>query len=150
MVRVALAELPGLVGREVAVSDWVTIDQQRIDQFAAATGDHQWIHVDAQRAAASPYGGTIAHGFLTLSLIAGLRMTCLQIADAKMSVNYGLNRVRFPAPVPAGSRVRARFALAAVEPVAKDCLQCTWDVVVELQGSGKPACVAQTVSRLFF
>jgi acyl dehydratase len=127
----------------------VTIDQQRIDQFAAATGDHQWIHVDAQRAAATPYGGTIAHGMLTLSLIAGLRMNCLQITDATMSVNYGLNRVRFPAPVPAGSRVRARFVLAAVEAVAQDCLQCTWDVVVELEGSAKPACVAQTVSRLF-
>jgi acyl dehydratase len=149
MVRVALAELPGLVGREIAVSDWVTIDQQRIDQFAAATGDHQWIHVDAQRAAATPYGGTIAHGFLTLSLIAGLRMNCLQITDATMSVNYGLNRVRFPAPVPVGGRVRARFALAAVEPVAQDCVQCVWDVVVELEGSAKPACVAQTVSRLF-
>ena len=143
-----LHELQALVGREIGVSDWTTVDQARIDQFAAATGDHQWIHVDPVRAKSGPFGTTVAHGFLTLSLIPELFETAFVIADVRMGVNYGLNKVRFTAPVPAGARVRGRFVLQAYEPIEQGA-QLTVLATVELEGSPKPACVAETVSRRF-
>ena len=143
-----LHDLQALVGREIGVSDWISVDQQRIDQFAAATGDHQWIHVDPVRAADGPFGRTIAHGFLTLSLVPEMFATAFDIADVHMGVNYGLNRVRFTAPVPSGSRVRGHFVLKAYEPIEGGA-QLTVEVRVELEGSAKPACVAETLSRRF-
>ena len=143
-----LHELQALVGQEVGVSGWITVDQARIDQFAAATGDHQWIHVDPVRAKSGPFGTTVAHGFLTLSLIPELFETAFAIADVRMGVNYGLNKVRFTAPVPAGARVRGRFALLGYEPIEQGA-QLTVRATVELEGSAKPACVAETVSRRF-
>ena len=114
-----LSELAGLAGQEVAVSDWITISQEQVNQFAQATGDHQWIHVDVDRATAGPFGGPIAHGYLTLSLIPRFFLSSLQIREARMGVNYGLNRVRFMAPVPVGSRLRARMKLLKSEPIDK-------------------------------
>jgi len=143
-----LESLQQRVGEELAVSDWVTIDQDRIDQFAEATGDHQWIHVDRERAARGPFGTTIAHGYLTLSLIPHLAEQALCFDDVRMSINYGLNRVRFPSPVPVDSRVRARFKLAAYE-VIEGGAQITMEVTIEREGSAKPACVAEALSRRF-
>jgi acyl dehydratase len=143
-----LASLQPLVGQDIGTSDWVTVDQARIDQFAQATGDHQWIHTDPVRAAAGPFGTTVAHGFLTLSLVPMLFDTGFAIADVKMGVNYGLNRVRFTAPVPAGGRVRGRFLLLGYEPLPGGA-QLTVQVTIELEGSAKPACVAETVSRRY-
>lgn len=143
-----LANLQSRVGEELAVSDWITIEQARIDQFAEATGDHQWIHVDAARAAAGPFGATVAHGFLTLSLLPQLFESGFAIDDVKMGINYGLNRVRFPAPVHVGSRLRGRFRLAAYEPLQGGA-QLTVAVTIEMEGSNKPACVAETVSRRY-
>jgi acyl dehydratase len=137
------------VGHEVAVSDWVEISQQRIDLFADATGDHQWIHTDAERAKReSPYGGTVAHGFLTLSLLPALLANALQMVDMKMGLNYGLNKVRFPAPVPVGSRVRARLAILSIEDIAGGA-QIVWSVVMEREGGDKPVCVAEFVMRRY-
>ena len=136
------------IGQEIAVSDWMTVTQERIDRFADATDDHQWIHVDRTRAAQSTFGGTIAHGFLTLSLLPHFTAEALAFPPGKMSVNYGLNRVRFTAPVRAGKRVRARFVLAAMEDVPGG-VQMTWKVTIELEGSDKPACVAETISRRY-
>jgi len=143
-----LAELQALVGQELGVSDWLAVDQARIDLFAQATGDHQWIHTDPVRAAAGPFGATVAHGFLTLSLLPVLFETGFAIDDVRMGVNYGLNRVRFPAPVRVGSRLRGRFRLLAYEPLDGGA-QLTVESVVELDGSDKPACVAESVSRRF-
>ena len=143
-----LDELKQWVGKEVATSDWLSVDQDRIDRFADATGDHQWIHVDPVRAKSGPFGTTVAHGFLTLSLIPELFETAFAIADVRMGVNYGLNKVRFTAPVPAGARVRGRFALLGYEPIEQGA-QLTVLATVELEGSAKPACVAETVSRRF-
>jgi acyl dehydratase len=145
----SLAELPPLVGQELAVSDWITVTQQQIDLFADATGDHQWIHVDPERARAGPFGGTIAHGFLTLSLIPKMVEAALEIRNLRMSVNYGLNRVRFPSPVPAGSRLRSRIKLLECEPLPGHGLQIVWQVTVEREGSDKPACVAESVTRRY-
>lgn len=148
-VRIAhLASLQPRVGEHLATSGWVLVDQDRIDLFAQATGDHQWIHTDPVRAAAGPYGTTIAHGFLTLSLLPELLHNALTIEDVRMSVNYGLNKVRFPAPVPAGSRVRAKIALATYEPIAGGA-QLTLQVTVEREGGDKPVCVAEPVSRRY-
>ncbi len=144
-----LAELPPLVGQELAVSDWVSVTQQQIDLFAQATGDHQWIHVDPERAKDGPFGTTIAHGFLTLSLMPRLVESALQIRQQRMSVNYGVNRVRFPSPVPVGSRLRARVKLLACEPLADDGLQIVWHVTMEREGSDKPVCVAESVTRRY-
>ena len=149
-----LKELQSQVGEETLVSDWVEIDQERIDQFAEATGDHQWIHVDVERAKEdSPYGGPIAHGFLTLSMLPMLTGSVDEEKPAypglKLAVNYGLNRVRFPAPVPAGSRIRARSTLKEVSEV-KGGLQVIREVTVDVEGNEKPACFAETVSRLYF
>jgi acyl dehydratase len=143
-----LEELQALVGQEIGLSDWIVVDQQRIDQFAQATGDHQWIHVDPVKAAQGPFGKTIAHGFLTLSLLPELFAAAFDVADVRMGVNYGLNKVRFTAPVPSGSRVRGRFVLRVYQPIEGGA-QLTVEATVELEGSSKPACVAETLSRRF-
>ena len=144
-----LAELAGHVGEEVAVSDWVTITQEQVNLFAEATGDHQWIHVDVERANAGPFGGPIAHGFLTLSLLPRLLESALEVRDSRMGVNYGLNKVRFTAPVPVGSRLRARTKLLEARPIENSGWQFTWTVTIEREGSDKPVCVAESVNRRF-
>ena len=143
-----LSDLQALVGQEIGVSDWILVDQARIDAFAHATGDHQWIHVDPARAAQGPFGTTIAHGFLTLSLLPLFFDSGFAVDDVRMGVNYGLNRVRFPAPVPVGSRLRAHFRLLAYEPLDGGA-QTTVEVTVEREGSAKPVCVAEAVARRF-
>jgi acyl dehydratase len=149
----SIQDLMPLVGQEVAVGEWITIDQERIDRFAEATGDHQWIHVDPERAAQGPFGTTVAHGFLTLSLLPLLTQEAMVIRNTRMGVNYGLNRVRFPAPVPVGSRLRGRFKLLqieALEPVMGIAgAQVVWEVTIEREGSPKPVCVAESVSRRY-
>ncbi len=144
-----LSELTALVGQQVAVSDWITITQEQVNQFAAATGDHQWIHVDVERSRAGPFGAPIAHGFLTLSLIPQFFHSALEIREAGMGVNYGLNKVRFMAPVPVGSRLRARLKLLACDPIDRNGYQMTWDVTVEREGIDKPVCVAESISRRY-
>ncbi len=144
-----LAELTAMVGQEVAVSDWITITQEQVNLFAQATGDHQWIHVDVARAKAGPYGAPIAHGFLTLSLLPRFLAEAIVIEESAMGVNYGLNKVRFMAPVPVGSRLRARFSLVSSEPIDKNGVQLVWDMVVEKDGATKPVCVAQSVVRRY-
>ena len=149
MIRIAnLVGLKERVGQELAVGDWFTVDQATIDKFADATGDHQWIHVDKERAAKGPFGTTVAHGYLTLSLLPKLAESALQVDDVRMGVNYGLNRVRFPAPVPSGSRIRARLKLLAYEPIDGGA-QLVMQVTMEREGSDKPVCVAETVSRRY-
>jgi acyl dehydratase len=144
-----MAELPGLVGRELGTSDWIEITQDRVNLFADATGDHQWIHVDVERAKQeSPFGGPIAHGYLTLSLLIPLLSQILTVGDATMGVNYGLNKVRFPAPVPVGSKVRASATLKDVEQVAGG-LQYSLAVTVEREGGAKPVCIAEPVYRVY-
>ena len=138
------------VGKEVAVTEWMTVTQEHIDEFADATGDDQWIHVDPERAAReSPYRTTVAHGFLTLSLLPHFLKQAVEIQGARMGINYGLNRVRFTGPVPAGSRVRARFVLAGVEDI-KGGVQLTWNVSVEREGGDKPVLVAEWLTRRYF
>jgi len=144
-----LADLAACVGREVAVSDWVTITQEQVNRFAEATGDHQWIHVDVERARQGPFGGPIAHGFLTLSLLPRFFESTFEVRSARMGVNYGLNKVRFTAPVPVGSRLRARMTLLAAEPVASDGMQMTWQVQIEREGGDKPVCVAESLARYY-
>lgn len=143
-----VAELQALVGLPIGVSDWLTIDQTRIDQFAALTGDDQWIHVDPVRAATGMFGSTVAHGFLTLSLLPFFVRSSHKINGARMSVNYGLNRVRFPAPVPVNSRLRAHFKLLSFEPI-EGGVQLITEVSVEREGQTKPVCVAESVGRLY-
>jgi acyl dehydratase len=143
-----LASLRERVGEELAVGDWLTVDQATIDKFADATGDHQWIHVDKERAAKGPFGTTVAHGYLTLSLLPKLAESALKVDDVRMGVNYGLNRVRFPAPVPSGSRIRARLKLLAYEPIDGGA-QLVMQVTMEREGGDKPVCVAETVSRRY-
>jgi acyl dehydratase len=145
----SLAELKGLIGQEVAVSEWVEITQERVNLFADATGDHQWIHLDVERSRKeSPYGGTVAHGFLTLSLLPMLMASAIRMSDVRMGVNYGLNKVRFPAPVPVGSRVRGRMTLVSVEDIPGGA-QMTWQVTMEREGGDKPVCVAESISRRY-
>jgi len=144
----SLAEMEPLVGQEVAVSDWVDVTQERIALFAEATNDHQWIHLDAERAKAGPFGTTIAHGFLTLSLLPEMSASAFQVEGTRMGVNYGLNKVRFPAPVPSGSRLRGRFKLLKYEPLDGGA-QVTMEVTMEREGSEKPVCVAESLSRRF-
>ena len=144
-----VAQLQSLVGEVVGTSDWTLIDQQRINTFADATGDHQWIHVDPVRAASGPFGAPIAHGFLTLSLLPTFIQQALAIQDIKMGVNYGLNKVRFLKPVPVNSRLRARFKLAGFEPLANNGTQLTYEMTVEMDGSDKPVCVADTIMRVY-
>ena len=146
----SLDALKALVGQEVAVSGWLGISQARIDLFAEATDDHQWIHVDPDRARReSPYGDTVAHGFLTLSLLPAMLASALSMVDMKMGLNYGLNRVRFPGPVPVNSRLRGRLTLAALQDLPDGGAQLTWDVVVEREGSDKPVCVATFLMRRY-
>ncbi len=144
-----LQELAACVGQSVAVSDWITITQQQVNQFAEATGDHQWIHVDVEKARAGPFGGPIAHGFLTLSLLPRIFESSIEVVESRMGVNYGLNRVRFMAPVPVGSRLRGHMKLLSCEPIDNDGFQMTWEVSIELEGSAKPACVAESISRRY-
>lgn len=144
-----LAELATCVGQDVAVSDWLTIDQPRIDRFAEATGDHQWIHVDPGRARTGPFGTTIAHGFLTLSLLPWFLENALAVTEARMGVNYGLNRVRFTAPVPVDSRLRGHLHLLGAEVLADGGWQFTWRLTVEREGAERPVCVAESLARLY-
>lgn len=131
----SVADLAAAAGEKVGQSDWVTITQEEVNLFADATGDHQWIHVDPERAAAGPFGTTIAHGFMTLALL------------PRLAINYGLNKVRFPAPVPVGSRVRATSSLVGVEDLGNGTVQATVSTTVEVEGSAKPACVAESIVR---
>jgi len=152
MARVAFGNLEDLaakVGQEVVVSDWLEVSQQRIDQFADATGDHQWIHVDVARARReSPFGTTIAHGFLTLSLLSHFLNNSLEFGNSKMGVNYGCNRLRFTSPVKAGSRLRARFKLKEFQRI-EGGVQMIWDVAMECEGQQKPVLVAEWVGRRY-
>ena len=143
----SIRELANQVGQEVAVSPWIEVGQERIDTFAKAIEDFQWIHVDTARARSSPFGGTIAHGFLTLSLLSHLSEMTFSFSERKMGVNYGLNRVRFTSPVPSGSRVRARFTLAKYEPIEGNGVQVTWNTTVEIEGAPKPALVAEWIGQ---
>ena len=143
-----LAELQALVGQDLGSSDWLTIEQDRVNLFAQATGDHQWIHTDPERARAGPFGAPIAHGFLTLSLLPTLFESGFAVDDVRMGVNYGLNRVRFMAPVKVGSRLRGHFKLLSFEALEGGA-QLTVQATLEIEGSTKPACVAETVSRRY-
>lgn len=143
-----LADLAALVGEEIGLSDWIPIDQARIQRFADATDDQQWIHTDPVRAAAGPFGATIAHGFLTLSLLPKFFAQSYTVNDTRMAINYGLGKVRFPAPVPVDSRLRGRFKLLAFEPIAGGA-QLTVEVTVEREGSSKPVCVAESLTRQY-
>jgi acyl dehydratase len=145
----SITELQPLVGQEVAVSDWFEVTQERINLFAEATEDRQWIHTDPERAAReSPFKQTIAHGFLTLSLLSELMKRAISVGGLRMGINYGLNRVRFVSPVPAGAHIRGRFTLAAVEGISGG-VQATWNVSVEREGSDKPCCVAEWLVRYY-
>ena len=137
------------VGQDVAISDWLTITQAQVNQFADATHDHQWIHLDQERAKAGPFGSTIAHGFLTLSLLPCMFESAFDIRQTRMGINYGLNKVRFTAPVPVGSRLRGHMHLLACENIDPLGLQMTWQVTVEREGSDKPVCVAESVVRQY-
>ncbi|WP_329130335.1 MaoC family dehydratase [Streptomyces sp. NBC_01476] len=141
-------DLRAAVGEQLGWTDWLEIDQKRIDAFAEATGDHQWIHVDPQKAAAGPFGTTIAHGFLTLSLIPALTPRLFRVEGVKMGVNYGVNKVRFPAPVPVGSRLRGTAVVAEVSE-AGGGFQLVTQVTIEREGGEKPVCVAETVARFY-
>ena len=143
-----ITDLQPLVGQHLGDSDWISVDQERINLFAQATGDQQWIHVDPVRAAAGPFGTPIAHGFLTLSLLPEMFASAFEVKDARMGVNYGLNRVRFPAPVPVGSRLRGKFVLLAYEPLEGGA-QMTVEVTMEREGSAKPVCVAESIGRRY-
>jgi acyl dehydratase len=150
VTKVDLDQLKSLVGREAGISDWLTIDQHMIDAFARVSGDHQWIHTDPERAKTeSRFGRTIAHGFLTLSLLSRLSHESIEVTgDFRMRINYGLNRVRFPAPVTEGSRIRARFTVQSVEDI-EGGHQMVWLVTVEVEGSAKPALAAEWVIRYY-
>ena len=141
------AELAAAVGQEIAVSDWTQITQAQVQQFADATGDQQWIHVDVERAKTGPFGGPIAHGFLTLSLLPRLFDSSFAITESRMAVNYGLNKVRFISPVPVGSRLRARLKLLACTPLAEPGVQIVLEATLELEGQARPACVAESLVR---
>jgi acyl dehydratase len=149
MTPLAVTDLEQRVGQEIAVGDWLEMTQDRIDQFAESTGDRQWIHVDSARAQTeSPFKTTIAHGFLTLSLVSMLLRNTIAINGVRMAINYGLNRVRFVTPVPTGCKVRGRFTLAALEETAGS-LQATWAITIEREGEQKPACVAEWLVRYY-
>lgn len=149
MTHIPLAELSGVVGQQIATSDWMVVGQDRINAFAETTDDHQWIHVDSERARAeSPFSATIAHGFLTLSLTSTLMRNALTIDGPRMTLNYGLNRVRFVSPVPSGSRIRARIAVQKVDDLG-DSTQVIWNVTIEREGSDKPCVVAEWIVRYY-
>jgi acyl dehydratase len=141
------ADLAAAQGQSIGQSDWVTITQEDVNLFADATGDHQWIHVDPERAVNGPFGATIAHGFMTLALLPRLQHQMYTVDGTKLAVNYGLNKVRFPAPVPVGSRVRAQSSLIGVEELGNGAVQATIATTVEIDGSAKPACVAESIVR---
>jgi acyl dehydratase len=144
------ADFKDRIGTEIGLSDWMEITQDRVNAFADATDDHQWIHVDPEKAASGPFGGTIAHGFLTLSLTVSLSAQVpLDVGSPRMGINYGLEKVRFPAPVPVGSRIRARVGLVSVTDV-EGGIQLNRQVTIEVEGTEKPAMVAETVSRLYY
>ncbi len=149
----SVAELEAIIGKEVIVGDWITIDQDRVNQFAEATDDRQWIHIDPVRAGQGPFGGPIAHGFLTLSLLPYLMGEAFSIRNTVMGVNYGLNKVRFPSPVPVGSRLRPHFKLLSLEHLPPQMgfpgAQLVWETTIEREGSDKPVCVAETVARRY-
>jgi len=146
---VKLEELREFVGREIGVTEWLEITQERIDKFADATDDRQWIHVDRERAGReSPYGATIAHGFLTLSLLSKFLREAVQLSGVRMAINYGLNRVRFPSAVRAGSRIRARIVLQSIRDVG-DATEATYAITIETQDAEKPCCVAEWVARYY-
>ena len=147
-MKTTVTELPGLAGTDLGDSTWLEITQDRVNTFADATDDHQWIHVDAERAASGPFGGTIAHGYLTLSLLIPMMSELLQVDGAAMAVNYGLNKVRFPSPIPVGARIRAHGVIAEVTDV-EGGVQVTIDFTVEIDGVAKPACAAQGVYRYY-
>ena len=142
-------DLLTMIGQDLGSSPWLDVSQQRIDVFADATDDHQWIHVDVERAKTGPFGGPIAHGYLTLSLLIPLWSEILVIEELDMAVNYGLNKVRFPAPVPAGSRVQVSATLADAEEVGGNGIQATIDTVMRVEGADKPVCIAQMVHRYY-
>ncbi|MDK9704676.1 MAG: MaoC family dehydratase [Sulfuritalea sp.] len=145
-----IADAKSHLGQEVGVSDWLLIDQERVNAFARVTGDEQWIHVDVERAKReSPFGGPIAHGYLTVSLLAKFAQECIAVEGVKLAVNYGLNRVRFASPVKVDSRVRARFVLAELEEIPGGA-QIVWQATIEIEGGDKPACVAEMVTRWYF
>lgn len=148
--NLSLRSLEHRVGEEVGVSPWVQMTQARIDKFAEATEDFQWIHVDPKRARDSPFGGTIAHGFLTLSMLPKLSESTFEFSDRKMGVNYGLNKVRFTAPVPVGANIRGRFVLAKYEQIEGNGVQTTWSVTIEREGGDKPVCIAESIGRHYF
>ncbi|WP_216694506.1 MaoC family dehydratase [Dietzia psychralcaliphila] len=143
-------ELVAAVGDELGPTEWLPMEQARIDAFADATDDHQWIHVDPSRAAESPYGATIAHGFLTLSLLPHFMSSLRRFDGVRMGINYGLDKARFPAAVPSGTRIRGRMSVDRVEPLSDDGVQLTTTVTIEAEGSEKPACVATLLSRYYF
>lgn len=143
-----LTDLAACAGQEITVTDWHQVTQQHIDQFAEATGDHQWIHVDAERAKAGPFGSTIAHGYLTLSLLAGFFSRSIKVKEVRMGVNYGSNKVRFMSPVPEGSRLRVRVELLDTTPI-EGGMQVAWRATIEREGSDKPVCVAEPLSRYY-
>jgi len=145
-----LEDLKARAGQHLGYSDWLEITQERVNQFAEATGDYQWIHVDVERAKAGPFGGPIAHGFLTLSLAPGLLKDVWQIEGAKMGINYGLNKVRFPSPVPVGSKLRAGAKLSEVTEIDGGGAQLVLEATFEVEGAAKPACVAELVFRYYF
>ena len=147
--NLSLRSLENRIGEEVGISPWVEIAQDRIDLFAKATEDFQWIHVDRERAKKSPFGTTIAHGYLTLSMLPKLAESTFEFSDRKMGVNYGLNKVRFTAPVPAGSKIRGRFTLQKFEKL-EGGVQVTWNVTIEREGGEKPVCVAEAIGRHYF
>jgi len=150
MIDVDVRTLADRAGQEIGASGWIEIAQDRIDRFADATGDRQWIHVDAARAAVeSPFKATVAHGFLTLSLVSALLRSVMNPTGLRMAINYGLNRVRFMSPVPSGSRVRGRFSVGAVDTVGDDTIQVTWRVTIEREGHDKPCCVAEWLVRYY-
>ncbi len=153
-VVTSVEDLKKLIGQEIGVSDWLEITQERVNQFADATGDHQYIHVDPERAKQTFFGGTVAHGYLTLSLIphlGSLRASGVKIQlGGRMGVNYGLNRVRFVSPVPVGKRIRMRTKLVAVEEIGDRAVQMTSEQTIEVEGADKPACVAETIGRTYF
>jgi acyl dehydratase len=149
MVTLNLTDLPKRIGDELAISDWLLVTQERINQFADATGDHQWIHIDAERCSReSPFKSTIAHGFLTLSLLPYFKDQCIAYESVKMGVNYGTNRVRFMSPVKVNSKLRARFKLLECEAI-QGGVQTVFEATIEIDGHGKPACVAELVTRAY-
>ncbi|MDX6392534.1 MAG: hypothetical protein QOJ73_3597 [Streptosporangiaceae bacterium] len=144
-----LDELKAQAGADLGRTGWLEVTQERVNTFADATGDHQWIHVDQERAAAGPFGGTIAHGYLTLSMVIPLFGELLEVRGISMGINYGLNKVRFPTPVPVGSRIRLAAALGAVEDAGVNAVQVVADFTIEVEGEAKPACVAQAIYRYY-